>query len=256
MGIGDELMMAGEARRRAADSECRFLMLDKWGNPKWHFVWEGNPHIARPGEPHDDVIGFDNAMRPYIEATAPTRYTFREYAPAPAQLVLSSRARALAEHARGAVVFNPTIKERAPLNKDWGLMRWKTLLARGAGLRWIQIGEPGRTPRLRGAEFIPTADFMDACGVISGASVVVSHEGALHHAAAALGVPAVVIRGGFISPRVTGYAGQTDFYVEDPHWPLGCGQRIPCGHCVAAMEAIKPEHVAAAVRQLQTKRAA
>jgi ADP-heptose:LPS heptosyltransferase len=257
MGIGDELMMAGEARRLAAGRGHRYRMLDKRGQPKWHWVWEGNPNIARLDEPHDGEIGYSNALRPYIATLTPARYTFRDYRPHPAELRLTPRARALAEHARGAIVFNPSVKERAPVNKDWGLQRWKALLARGVGLRWIQIGEPGRSPRLRGADFIPTADFFDACGVMSGAAAVVVHEGALHHAAAALGVPAVVIRGGFISPRVTGYAGQVDFYVEDERYPLGCGNRLPCPHCAEAMEAVKPERVAAVVRELMSnKRAA
>jgi hypothetical protein len=59
--------------------------------------------------------------------------------------------------------------------------------------------------------------------------------------AAALGIPTVVLRGGFISPRVTGYEGQTDFFVGED---LGCGMRVPCQHCHAAMARIKPEHVA------------
>jgi ADP-heptose:LPS heptosyltransferase len=79
---------------------------------------------------------------------------------------------------------------------------------------------------------------------------VISAEGGLHHCAAALGVPAVVIRGGFIGPRVTGYAGQVDLFVESAEWPLGCGVRSGCPHCAAAMESINRTMVAAALRKL------
>lgn len=256
MGIGDELMMAGEARRRAASGEGkRFLMLDKRGDPKWHFVWEGNPHIARPGDPYDGVIGYRNGKRPYIESITPTQYTFRRFDPLPADIEITVGSKALAPLAAGAIVFNPTVKQRAPVNKDWGLARWKALLARGVGYRWLQIGEPG-VPVLRGAEYIATRHFWDACGVMQGARAVICHEGALHHAAAALGVPTIVIRGGFISPKVTGYAGQVDLYVENERHPLGCGMRTPCGHCADAMAAITPERVLRELKVLLGERVA
>lgn len=248
-------MMAGEARRQAAGSAKRYQVLDKHGLPKWHAIWQGHPNIATPGEPyHERLSGYFNRLRPYLESTTPQRYLFRPYEPAPAPLYLDERARSLAARARGAIVFNPTIKMRASPNKAWGLGRWKALIARGIGLKWIQVGEVN--VELRGAEYVPTPTFLEACGVLSGARAAVLHEGALHHAAAALGVPAVVIRGGFISPRVTGYAGQKDLYVEDARWPLGCGHREACKHCAAAMESITPEAVLGALHELLRARVA
>lgn len=256
MGIGDELMIAGEARRRAAGRDRRYLILDKHGAPKWHWAWTGNPHVARPGEPFDEVLpGYVDRMRPYLAGSDAGRFVFREYQPAPAQIALDTHARALASHAAGAIVFNPTVKRGASPNKDWGLERWKALVARGVGLRWLQLWEPG-TPRVKGAEAIPTYSVLEAFGLLSGARAAVVHEGALHHAAAAFGVPAVVIRGGFISPRVTGYAGQRDLYVEANAWPLGCGKRTPCSHCAQAMNSITPEKVLAALQGLLEERRA
>jgi hypothetical protein len=239
MGIGDEIMMAGEARRRAQGRPRRFLMLDKHGGPKWHFVWEGNPNVARPGEAHDETLAYSSGKRPYIADVKPERYIFREYSPAPAFIKLTPRAQQLARQVAGAVVFNPSIKKKASPNKDWGLERWKELIKRCPELRWICIGEQAM-PRIRGAEYIPTPEFWDAVGAVSGARAVVVHEGALHHVAASFGTPAVVIRGGFISPRVTGYAGQSSLYVESDAWPVGCGMRTPCGHCRGAMGEITP----------------
>lgn len=248
------MMRAGEAgRREKLAPGSRYLMLDKTGAPMWHFVWDGNPHVARPGEPHDGTIGFVNGVREYIESHTKQQYKFRAYEPHPAVLALPARVRALSKRAAGAVVFNPTIKQRAPINKDWGIDNWKALITNTTGVRWIYVGAPGG-PRMGGAERIETPDFWEACALIAGARAVVCHEGALHHAAAALGVPAVVIRGGFISPRVTGYAGQADLYVEDERYPFGCGMRIPCNHCLAAMESIRPEMVASALRALLGQR--
>ena len=253
MGIGDEIMAAGEARRAANGTARRYIMTDKRGTPKWHWVWEGNPNIAVPGERADGTIGYVNGRRPYVvDETALTR-TFRAYQPAPAIIRLTERALEIKAHVAGGVVFNPTIKYKAPQNKDWGLDRWRQLVQENRDIRWIQVAEQSQ-PRVRGAEQIITSDFFQACGALAGAAAAVVHEGALHHAAAAYSTPTVVIRGGYISPRVTGYAGQVDLYIEDPDCPefaeLGCGTRVACPHCAAAMERITPALVASALRVL------
>lgn len=256
MGIGDEIMAAGEARRAAAGTNRRYLMTDKRGTPKWHWVWEGNPNIARLGETADGTIGYVNGRRPYIVDESSVARQFRAYQPTPAWIRMDDSARRMARHVAGAVVFNPTIKSKAPINKDWGLDRWKELITANQDLRWIQIGESAY-PRIRGCEMLVTLNFFEAVGAIAGAAVAVLHEGALHHAAAAFITPTVVIRGGYISPRVTGYAGQVDLYIEDPDFPqfadLGCGTRIACPHCAVAMERITPALVAAAIRRLLKK---
>lgn len=242
-------MRAGEAGRRAAlVPGSRYRMLDKAGSPMWHFAWEGNPHVARPGEKYDGEIGFVNGVREYIASHTKQQYTFREHRPTPAYIWPGHLSRDLAARAAGAIVFNPTIKLRAPPNKQWD--GWKSLLSAGASFRWIRIGEADSGPRYGGADFIQTRNFWDACSVMSGARAVVCHEGALHHGAAALGVPCVVIRGGFIGPRVTGYEGQADLYVEDERYPLGCGMRVPCEHCREAMQSITPGHVLDALKSL------
>jgi ADP-heptose:LPS heptosyltransferase len=50
-------------------------------------------------------------------------------------------------------------------------------------------------------------------------------EGGMHHASAAVGVPAVVIFGGYISPKVTGYEGHINLFTGTG---LGCGNSQPC----------------------------
>lgn len=249
MGIGDELMVAGEARRLIQSGARKVGMLDKNDIRRWHFAWEGNPDIARPGEDCDALAGYVNRRRHYLVDETQIRRTFRAYTPLPARLVIPEAHRRLASEAAGWVVFNPTIKQKAPLNKDWGIERWKELVALTPEVSWLQVGDHS-SPRIRGARHIPTAHFFDACALLSGARAAVLHEGALHHAAAALEVPAIVIRGGYISPKVTGYAGQVDFYIESEEWPLGCGTRINCPHCRQAMADITPAAVAEGLRKL------
>lgn len=246
-GIGDEILAAGEAARASARTPGKYQIIHRNGQPKWHWIWEGNPHVARPGEDHVGVVhGYVNGLRPYCAELTKERYTFREYVPHPAHIELPTSARKIARRAEGAVVFNPTVKDRAPPNKQWH--GWRALVAESRDVYWIQVGEIG--PTIQGAERIETMNLWDALGLLSGALAAVTHEGALHHAAAALGVPAVVVRGGFISPRVTGYDGQADLFEHDERYPLGCGMRVPCEHCGAAMASITPAKVLAALKPL------
>ena len=249
MGLGDWLLTAGEAARRAAGTKKKYRILDKRGQQHWEWIFEGHPNIARIGERSEADIGFVNGHRMYIVDETKERRTFCEYQPYPAPLKLTARAQELAKLAKGAVVFHPAIKRRASPNKSWGEERWQHLIDIGKGVRWLQIGEPG-VPRIRGADHVLTPDFRDAIGLLSGARAAVLHEGALHHAAAAVSTPTVVIFGGYISPRVTGYDGQVSLYMEDERWPLGCGMRVPCQHCKDAMASITPERVAEALMKM------
>lgn len=246
MGIGDEIMVTGEVKRRAAGTVRRFAIRDPRPNRglphRWEDVWAGNPLIARPGETFDEWLDIYPGNRPYIAAKQSTKWTWREYGPEPGELYLTDRDLALKGFAQGRVVVQPAIKARASPNKHWGWHRWQQLVDNDRSVRWLQMGE-GHEQRLRGVPFIKTVSFREACGVLTAARAIVVQEGALHHAAAALGTPAVVLFGGFISPRVTGYAAQRSLFVEDAEHPLGCGARMVCPHCRNAMAQIKPSLV-------------
>ena len=75
--------------------------------------------------------------------------------------------------------------------------------------------------------------------MLSQSRLAVLPEGGLHHAAAASGTPSIVIFGGFISPRQTGYLHQSNLFTGgDP-----CGMRHRCSHCKRAMDRITVEEV-------------
>lgn len=245
MGIGDEIMVTGEVRRLLAQHGGTRVAVRARNRPdwhRWHPVWEGNPHIARPGEKYD--LTYDNAPgdRPYIETKLTRRWVWREYRPIVGELFLSEREQSFAQLAEGCIVVQPFIKAGASPNKRWPLEFWQELVSRQTRWPWVQIGD-GADPKLAGVSFLQTPSFRDACGVLRGARAAVLQEGGLHHAAAALAVPSVVIFGGYISPRVTGYETQRNLYVDDADHPLGCGARTPCNHCFRAMLNIKPTTV-------------
>lgn len=218
---------------------------------KWFDIWEGLPWMVRP-EDHracDLLYAKDAAgLRPYIAGKTDKQWQWRAFRPEPAVFHFTAAEMALADTLQGAVVIEPWIKSGATPNKQWGWPRWQALVAAGSGIDWVQLG-PAGTGLLKGARHVVTQSFRQAVAALSGARAAVLPEGALHHAAAAVSTRAVVIRGGFIGPRVTGYPGQVDFF-DGGSWPLGCGMRTACPHCVLAMASIKPEQVLEALQGL------
>lgn len=244
MGLGDEIMVTGRARvmQQGDARKCRVTYK---GRAKWSPVWDHNPRIARLEEKGDfqelQARGMDN-MRPYHTAKTLERWSYNlDFRPDAGELYLSAAERSFGARYPGRIVIEPHIKNGASPNKQWGWTRWNKLawLAQRSGLKVTQLGPPG-TALLEGAELIVTAGFREACAVIANARACVLPEGGLHHAAAALNVPAVVIFGGFTPIELTGYPLHRNLGAS-----LGeaCGMRTPCQHCAAAMAAIEPGEV-------------
>lgn len=269
MGYGDEIMAAGEAKRLQDAGDPRpVAILDRHARPRWHGLWQGNPRIARAWDvahgldvqrivngprcrPYVDYARMEREFnaawpgRPYdikiVDAKFPWRYT--DWRASPGELCCVERLKP-----RGYIVVEPNVKGSFTANKDWGWGRWQALVHR-LDLDWVQLGPP-RTRLLEGVTHIETPTFLDACRVLSGARAAVLPEGGLHHAAAALGIPAVVIFGGMMSPANTGYEAHVNLF-DVMGGASPCGMRAPCDHCARAMAAIRPNIVAAHLEQLQ-----
>lgn len=252
MGWGDELMVTGQVRelQRADPRKVRI----EYERARWSEVFDHNPRIARPEERGDFQVlrPRTNGLRPYCAAKSEVRWTWKAYRPPVGELYFSRDERRYAEQFAGAVVIEPTLKRKASPNKAWGWVRWQdlALLMVQAGLGPpLHLG-PRDTPRLGYARFGEMPSFRHACAVLALARAAVLPEGGLHHAAAALGVPTVVIYGGYISPEVTGYDTQVNLFAKTDEHPLGCGWRTPCTHCDAAMASITPARVFDELRRL------
>jgi len=50
VGLGDEIVAAGQAQRIYEQYGTRVLIVDEQRRPRWHPLWEGNPVIVRPVE--------------------------------------------------------------------------------------------------------------------------------------------------------------------------------------------------------------
>jgi hypothetical protein len=240
MGMGDELMASGHARRLSEQhGNKRVAIVDAHGWLRKHDLWKDVPYIAKVMRPGELRVRNCGGHRPYIAAKGEERWVWRAYAPQPALIVFTPEEEAFGLRAAGRIVLEPNVKQQKTghRNKDWGWAKWQALANRYLG-RCVQLGPPG-CARLTGVEFIETASFRLACAAIKHASAAVLPEGGLHHAAAAVGTRAVVIYGGFISPQQTGYPLHRNLFTGGSP----CGMRIPCSHCRQAMEAITVDMV-------------
>jgi hypothetical protein len=259
LGFGDELMATAQARMMQLRDPRKVAVRGKDGRARLHPIWDSNPRIAKPAEVSAgaDVQWLDNrpGARPYLDYRkfTPTRWFYTAFSvndDGPGELYLSPGELAVAKQVAGAIIIEPSVKPgRATMNKDWGYEKWKQLSRLIINLPLVQLG-PGGTRVLRNVKHVITRTPREACGALTGARAIVTTEGGLHHAAAALGIPAVVIFGGYNSPATTGYNSHVNIHHPDPEYPLGCGTRIPCAHCRDAMSRIMANEVAAALLKL------
>jgi ADP-heptose:LPS heptosyltransferase len=138
---------------------------------------------------------------------------------------------------------------KANQNKDWGRDKWQVLADILAldGHKLVQIGSIETRP-LKGVRLIVTPTFREGAAVLSRAVAAVLPEGGLHHAAAVVNVPAVVLFGGAIDPQATGYDSHVNLADDGPLSP--CGIWRYCPHCAEIWRKLQPETVASALRAM------
>lgn len=235
MGIGDEIMASAQARAMYRQMTVPVLVVDRHGSPRWHEIWENNPHIVRRSDVRNQRLLNSGGARPYILHKTSTNWIWRRWDIEPGEIYLSESEKHFAVHSRGRIVIEPHTKVPGG-NKSWPWDRWQSVVDRFPH-KFIQVGPVG-TRWLRGVDRIHTT-FRQACAVMAASKAYVGPEGAGHHAAAALGIPAVVLWSEFIDPTVTGYTSQRNIR----HANGTCGSRIPCASCRASMAAITVDEV-------------
>jgi hypothetical protein len=254
MGFGDDILATGLARglwgagKFAAFGDGKRIIWGPWSEE----VFRHNPNIARPGtEGHLGLVWFDHykGHRKYNQMDSSRSRWIWNYAfkAIPGQIFLTPEECAFGRAVgAGFIYIEPNVpwhKSVAP-NKDWGLKKYQAvadrLLADGHDV--VQSNH-GRDRLLR-VRNVSTPKFRDALAVMRLAGAALMPEGGMHHGAAALEVPAVVIFGGFIPPVVVGYRSQVNFTGAAE----ACGSLNKCLHCRAAMERIEVEEVYQAVK--------
>lgn len=258
MGYGDEIMASGVAQRVFdADPSMPVAICDRIGYPRWHELWYGNPVIATPqhiaqGKAYH-VINNGVGCRPYIQypftAQRGMQFTDWQARDHVGRIYLTDDELAFGRMVRAQVgpfvMVEPDVKRESTPNKNWGREKFQSVIAAIPGLTFVRAHGREAEP-LPGVHSVQTRTFRESCGILAASDGLLGTEGGMHHAAAALGKPAVVIFGGFISPRTTGYATHVNIADRGPCSP--CGRWMPCDHCQKAMALITVDRVVRAVQ--------
>jgi ADP-heptose:LPS heptosyltransferase len=237
-------MAVGEARALHKASGKAVLVIGAHGRPMWSEVFEGNPYILKryPGRPFVRLIN-GGGVRPYIELKTPERWYWRPYQPKPGELFFTPDELAFAEPYRGMVMVEPNVKQLGHTNKAWIPSRWQELVDT-LPLPWVQCVQPGGQPLDELVRCVETPTFRHACAVLSVCEAFVGTDGGLMHAAAAVGVPAVILWSEFTSPDICGYKTMVNLR----HAGKPCGWRTNCKECRIAMDKISVAEVVAALK--------
>lgn len=230
------------AQARAVHEKTGFKVV--FGDPKtkrthWSEVFENNPHIVQlPKNEQCTAFWIENypGKRPYVLGGHDRHFIWNPLHRAVPGELYFSRPEMAWRDSRGLpdkyVVMEPNIKGKVSgKNKDWGWSRWQEFVDQWGGEKIIQVGTE-ESPRLNGVDFVETPTFRHACLVLSKAVHFYGTDGGLHHAAAALDVPATVIWGDYSPPEILGYPQHTNL---GGGW---CGALDDCEHCRKAMEDI------------------
>ena len=183
MGYGDWIMATADAKR----VNEKFGVRVQFGDGKkayWDVVFENNPRIAQTLEPGETFAWIPNftGCRPYIRSIGSKRYEFNhDFRASPGELYLPVKEKS------DYILVEPNIKDKFWIgrNKDWGFNNWQKLVDK-LDHNFLQIGERDRK-KLKDVRFEKTDTFKEAIYWLSGAKLLITTDGALHHAAAALG---------------------------------------------------------------------
>jgi len=249
MAIGDAIMSVGEARELHRRTGQKVLIVGRDGCPVKSEMFDGVPYlISEPIEGPYQRLFNGSGMRPYIAQQTPVKWTWRTYKPIPAEIFFTSAELAFAEPYREMVMMEPNVKAIGHRNKDWGWSNWQQLdnmIHAEQISRVVQCG-PSDTRFLLHATPATTPSFRLAAAVLSKSRAYVGSEGGLMHAAAAVGTPAVIIWSEFISLDITSYSNMRNLRKAGPP----CGSRVDCEGCRRSLDAITPDEVAQALKEI------
>jgi len=245
MGIGDWILATAEARYFNEQTKKKVVFAHSKTNvPQWSEAFNNNPRIVKHPERGKDycIIRNHGGKRPYHLGYDGERFTWNyKFKAEPGELYLTMEQKKVGQI--GAVIIEPNTKDAAlSRNKAWPFDRWQELVY-SVDVPWVQLGN-AQAKSLQGVRRVITKTFSDTLGWLYNCSLLVTTDGALHHAAAALGKPAVVLWGGLAPPQVLGY----DIHTNICHATSWCGLNKPCPHCREEMEKITVEEVCEAIK--------
>ena len=241
--LGSGFARGAKARgKRIAFGDGERIIWDKHSEE----VFRGNPNVARPGTERDADIewkDFYKGHRIYNRQDGNRWVWNYDFKAIPGEMFFDPvEVKNGARYGGGFVLVEPHVPrwKSAAVNKDWGFDNYQRVVDRLnlMGVKVAQFKSMAGEKMLNGVEKLRSLSFRDALAIMSHAKLYLGPEGGLHHGAAAVGIPAVVLFGGFIPPQVTGYDTHTNLAGSD-----FCGSLKPCDHCRKAMENIRVDQV-------------
>ncbi len=248
MGIGDDIIATSFAKGAKYRGELiAFGNGQKiiWG-PYSEMIFKSNPNIARPGQerlPNVKWVNYYKGHRIY-NTQGNDRWIWNyQFHVTPGEIFLGTE---LPWQNNNLIIIEPNVpKKRCAPNKQWPIDRWhflvKELTSIGLTVKQLEYGASNQV-----AEGIQTKTFQNAVYWLTSARLAILPEGGLHHAAAAVGTPAVVLFGGFVPPSVLGY----DSHINLTGGAVACGSFGRCEHCIDAMNNITVDEVIQSVRKI------
>ena len=275
MGYGDDIMGTGLARAiRDQYPDAKMV----FGDPKtyhdpannklsvhWSDVFYNNPLIVQPDEPVKDMVCIPDypGCRVYLDYKKTekeadgkflkyTKFAWADGFKAPrGEFFFDNNEKSAASEIALRLpnpffVIEPHVADKPWINKkEWPWERWQAVVDALPDVAFVQMSSGDVLDRVH---HVQTPTFRQACGILACAGAVISSEGGLHHAAAALDVQAVVLWGHYTSPDILGYDDQTNIRHADGN---GCGNTWnECPDCQESMHNIKVDEVVEAIKKV------
>ena len=278
MSYGEDIIATGQARlAREEHPDAKIVFGDpdlftanNGENFKMHWseMYENNPNILQPDEDAEDVIIIPNypKHRPFInykktkfDSVTGDETNILKIAYDPdfelhrGELFFTEEELATAkkriENVQPPIVFIDWKTEIT--NKSWILDRWQSVIDKSS-LNFVEFKIPDGEQKLEGTELIEVRSFREACAILKiclGKGFLLGIQSNLHHAAAALNLPAIVIWSHYGHPDILGYDDHINVRWDAAGDP--CGLRSPCANCKISMEMIKVDDVLLAIQTIK-----
>lgn len=242
MGWGDEVLITGFARNLYLATKIPVSILNRRSAVRRHDAWLNNPYITMEQRTNTFLFHF-SGHRPYIQHKLEQQWIFKEIELPLPDLFFSPEEENFGRLYNNRVIIEPTLKPGASPNKQYPMNYWWDVVDEllSKNYRVAQVGAWPKESFRSDVEMIHTRDIRLASAIIKHSIAYIGHEGGLHHSSAAVRTPAVVIMGGFVGPKQTGYDLKTHRYLTGNSAP--CGYKVPCKHCQSAMLSITPDIV-------------
>ena len=134
-------------------------------------------------------------------------------------------------------------------NKEWIPEYWEKLGIRLVGMsKVVEVGSADDPPIPGATDLRGKTTLRQLASLMANVRIFVGLEGFLMHLARAVAVPSVIIYGGWISPRASGYADNINLFTALPCSP--CGFTNHCEYDRECMRKITPERVAEAAQEI------